>query len=208
MDHAGEAAPVFGLHRHDKTAVALGDDAVLQGLGIAGGDLGQNIPHLGGGGADLAADLIELRAGVVGDLLLRHDGGLDLFFQIFVPGEEGEVPVQGGLLPLTLVPVVLSQAGGAQHGADGEQLRGVEKAPLVGPLQRAGDILDARKARAALEPDELGGVLGLLLPFFTLAEMGAGAQGPAGLLGGLGGGFGRQKLQDFRQLDGGKGFFL
>ena len=46
VDHSREGSAVFGLYRHNKPAVSLCDDIILQRLGIAGSDLGQYIPDL------------------------------------------------------------------------------------------------------------------------------------------------------------------
>ena len=209
VDHAREGAAVFGLHRHHETAVSLGVDVVLEGLGVARGDLGEHIADLGRGRPDLAADLVQLGAGVVGDLLFRHDGVFDLVLQELVAGEHGKIAVQRGLLAVpALLPIGFGQSGGAEQSAYRQQFNGVEKTALFGAFQSIGDVLYAGKGRAALEADETGGVVGLLLQLFTLGQRGFGPQLPAQFLCRGCGRLCRQHFQDLGQFDGGKRLFL
>ncbi len=118
MDHAGHATAVFRLHWHHEAAVALRDDGILKDLlvGLGGGDLVQHLPDLGGRRPDLAADLIKLGAGMVGDLFLGDDGVFDLLLQKFISVEQREIFVQRGLGLPALLPIILRQPCGPEHG--------------------------------------------------------------------------------------------
>ena len=80
VDKAGQAALALRLDGHHEAAVTLGDQRLLQHLGVGGGgdDALQNGAALGGGLAQLAADVPQLGAGGVGNGLLVQDGGADL----------------------------------------------------------------------------------------------------------------------------------
>ena len=72
VDKAGNAALALGLHRHHEPPVPLGDESLLQDLGVGGGgdDPLQDLPALAGGQTHLAANVGKLRTGGIGDGLL------------------------------------------------------------------------------------------------------------------------------------------
>ena len=80
VDQAGHTALALGLHRHHEPAVPLGDQGLLQHLGIGrrGDDLLQNLPSLAGSDPHFPPDIRQLGAGGVGDGLLVQNGGADL----------------------------------------------------------------------------------------------------------------------------------
>ena len=75
-----DAPLALGLHRHHEPPVPLGDEGLLQHLGVGGGgdDPLQDLPALAGSQAHLAPDVLELGAGGVGNGLLIQNGPVDL----------------------------------------------------------------------------------------------------------------------------------
>ena len=67
MNKSRQIALLVRLHRHHKTPVPLGDDVLLQDLGIAGrgNDFLQNLATFGQRRPHVAADIPQLRAGGV-----------------------------------------------------------------------------------------------------------------------------------------------
>ena len=145
---------------------------------------------------------------MVRNFLLRDDGVFDLLLQKLIAAEQREVAVQRGLRLPALLPVILRQPCGPEHGAHAQQLHGIEKAALLRPLQRGGDIPQAGKGRAALQADEPGRILRFLLELFAELQGKDGPKLPAKLLGRLCGSLLGQQLQDLGQLDGLIGSFL
>ena len=96
VDEAGQLAAALRLDRHDEAPVALGDQRLLQHALIAGrgDDLLQDCPAFGGCGAHMAADIRQLRAGGVGNLVLVKNGGADLVLQKAVRPQREEHLVQ------------------------------------------------------------------------------------------------------------------
>ena len=82
MDQTRQTALALGLHRHHEAAVPLGDEGLLQNLGIGGGgdDPLQNLPALAGCQTHLTPDVGKLGAGGVGNGFLVQNGSVDLVF--------------------------------------------------------------------------------------------------------------------------------
>ena len=80
MNKAGQVAAVVGLDGHDEAPVALRDERLLQRALVAGrgDDLLQDLSALGACRTLVTADIRQLGAGGVGDLVLGEDGGRDL----------------------------------------------------------------------------------------------------------------------------------
>ena len=191
MDKAGHAAPELRLHRHHEPAVPLGDDGLLEHLAVAGGgdNLLKDLPALGSGVALVAADIRQLRAGIVGDHVLFQNGGGDLFLQEAVALYRVEQVVHSGLFSAAVPPVVLDPPGAAQHPGDVQQLPGVEGAAPVRPVQALRHRLDAGEGGAAPLADHLPGSVSLVLKPLHLLLVGGGRHrqglGPGGLAAGL-----------------------
>ena len=202
VDQAGHVVFVLRLHRHHEAVVALGDDGLLEVLGLVGGDeLVQNVPHLGGGGPDVPPDGGQLRAGRVGDLVLPQDGAGDLLLQEAVGRQGAEQVVDAGLGPVALpLAVLLGGAGRPQHGGDVQQLPGVQRAPHVGPLEGGGHRLDAGQGGTAPQGGHLDGGTGLVQGPLHVVGVGQGAQSQAALLALLRHRLLRQALQHLGQL--------
>ena len=77
---ARHAALALGLYRHHEPPVPLGDQGLLQDLGIGRrrDDALQDLPPLGGGQPHFPPDIRQLAAGGVGNGLLIQNGGADL----------------------------------------------------------------------------------------------------------------------------------
>ena len=80
VNKAGQVAAVLRLDGHDEAPVALGDKRLLQRALVAGrgDDLLQDLSALGACRTLVTADIRQLGAGGVGDLVLGEDGGRDL----------------------------------------------------------------------------------------------------------------------------------
>ena len=80
MYQARHAALALGLYRHHEPPVPLGDQGLLQDLGIGRrrDDALQDLPPLGGGQPHFPPDIRQLAAGGVGNGLLIQNGGADL----------------------------------------------------------------------------------------------------------------------------------
>ena len=80
VDKAGQVAAVLRLDGHDEAPVALRDERLLQRALVAGrgDDLLQDLSALGACRTLVTADIRQLGAGGVGDLVLGEDGGRDL----------------------------------------------------------------------------------------------------------------------------------
>ena len=202
VDQPRQAGAELRLHRHHEPPVPLGDDGLLEDLAVAGGgdDLLEDLPALGRGVPLVAADVRQLRAGVVGDDVLLQDGGGDLLLQETVAPEGPEQAVHSGPLPAVVVPVLLHPPGAAEHTGDVQQLPGVQCAAPVRPVQALPHRLDAGEGRAAPEADHLPGRVGLALEPLHLVHRrpGRGGQGPLPGLRAVG--LVRQHGQDRRQL--------
>ena len=162
MDQAGDLVFELRLHRHHVPPRALGDDVLLEVLGLGGGeDALQNVPHLALRGPHVPADGGQLGAGRVGQLPVPHDGAGDRVLQEAVGLQGPEEDVDGGLVLLVALAIVLGGAGGSQDGGDVQQLPGVQAAPHVRPLEGAGHRLHPGKGGAAPEdhPVHRGGGL-------------------------------------------------
>ena len=94
----GHVVAALGANGHHISAVALGDDGVLQILYVfaAVDDFVEHLARLGRRGADLAPDVGERGARLVGDLVLAENGGGDLVLQIFVGDQSAEIRIEGG----------------------------------------------------------------------------------------------------------------
>ena len=154
----------------------------------------------------MAADVGQLGAGGVGDLLLGEDGAGDLLLQEAVGGEATEERVDGGLF--TAPGGVLDTApGAAEHRRDAQQLPGVEGAPHIRPLEGGAHRLHPAEVGRPPEGDQVDGGGGLRQSPPNVAGIGEGTQGKAAIFALLGHRLRRQKLQDLGQLQGEHGFF-
>ena len=145
---------------------------------------------------------------MIGDLFFGNNGVFDLILQKLVAGEHSEIAVQRGLLVPAFFPIGFGQTSGTQQRANRQQFHRIEETALLGTVERIGDVLYARKGRAALQADKLRGILGLLLQFFTLGQRGLGPQLPAQFFGRRRGSLSRQQFQNLWEFNGGKRLFL
>ena len=209
VDQTRQTALALGLHRHHEAAVPLGDEGLLQDLGIGGGgdDALQDLPALGGRQPHFPADIRQLAAGGVGNGLLVQNGGAYLILQIAVGVQRGEQPVQHRGLPLPLGVVFADPAAGGQHACHIQQFTGVQHTAVVGTGQGGGYILDPGEGGAAVETQPLLGGVGLIQQMQHLLRVRGGSQAQAPLLGGVADRLGRQLFQHRRKLQRADGFF-
>ncbi len=197
-------ALVVGPDGHDVAVGAHRDDRLLQRLGVGGRgeDLLQRVPRPCRGGAHLAPDRGKLRGSAVRDLLLPHDGGVDLFFQKLVGPQRVEQGVDRGLAHGIVPDVAAHQPRALEHPRDVEQLARVERAAEIRPRERGAHVLHARKGGAAAHGHHGLGRARLFDPAADLEAVGRGRQGEGALLGRLPHRLLRQHLQHRGQLEG------
>ena len=209
VDKAWQTALALRFHRHHESAVPLGDEGLLQHLGVGwrGDDALQDLAALGGRHPHLPPDVRQLGAGSVGDGLLVQDGPADAVLQIFIGPQGGEQPVDGRGFPLPLRIVVADPPCGCQHAGNIQQLPCVQHTAVVGAVQRLRHNLHAGEGRAAVEPQpHLGGVC-LVQQMADRLRLGGGPQPAAPLLGLVADGPLSQQLQHGGQLQRPHGFF-
>ena len=164
MDQSRQLALLIRPYGDHKAPIPLGDDVVLQNLGIAGGrdDLLQDLPAFCQRRPHVTANVRQLRAGGVGHGVLVADAPPDLILQepIAVDGQENLV--KGGRLCRVGVEILLGPAGGVQQIADPDQLRDVEAAAPVRPVQQVLYRLDAGKTRRPSQDDHGPCAVGLI----------------------------------------------
>lgn len=163
---ARQAPLALGLDGHDEAPVALGDERLLQHLGIRrrGDDALENLAALRRRDAHLAADVGKLRAGRVGDRLLVEDGAADAVLEILVRVQGGEIVVEHRGLALPVAVIFADAARSREQPRNIEQLARVEHAAVVGARQRRGDILHAGKGGAPVKPETRTGGVRLVEP--------------------------------------------
>ena len=164
VDQTGNFTLVFALDRHNIAVAAQRDDRVTQILGKArrGDDLLQRILDLCALDAHMAADIRQLAAGRVGDLLLGEDGVRDLLLKIAIRRKLLKIDIQHGRLAVLAV-IGLDIADAAQHARNAQQLHGRQAAAAVGALQAGRHRLQFMEARRALADDHAAGSRRLLL---------------------------------------------
>ena len=186
MDHAGDLAPVFLLHRHHEDVVADGDDGVLQVAG-RGGVLDEAVQagaHLLRLGGLFPADGGQSFGGVVIDSHIRADG---LFHRAFQGANEDQGAAQSGEdgeIALDLAEKDLGSAGSPTEGGYLHQLLRVQHAADLRLAQMRPDVPQAAAAEQGMQPQQFPGLVGL-------------GQQPRGVVAVRGG------TQGFRQLPGG-----
>ena len=209
VDKAGDAALALRLHRHHEPPVPLGDQRLLQHLGVGGGgdDLLQDLPSLGGGDPHFPPDVRQLGAGGVGDGLLVQNGAVDTVLQIPVGVQSAEKAVDGRGLALALCVIFADPPGRRQQSRDVQQLPGVQHTAPVGPGQRLRHVPHPGKAGGAIQPQPLLGGVGLVQQPQHLLPVGGGHDMPGLLPCRLADGLGRQHLQHRGKLQRPYGFF-
>ena len=107
-------------------------------------------------------DVPQFRAGCVGHGVLVGNAPADLILQepIAVDGQKNLV--KGGRLCRVGVEILLGPAGGVQQIADPDQLRDVEAAAPVRPVQQVLYRLDAGKSRCPPQDDHSPCAVGLI----------------------------------------------
>ena len=200
MDHARHLASVLGLHRDAVPVPPHGDEGVLQ---IAA----QRAVHKGGQGGvylitgqtDLAADVLQPRAGLVADLLLADDAAVNLARQIGEGLDLVKVDVQavGGLVHCLVAAVGLCPAGGFQDLADAKELSGSQGSADLQALQGVAHRIAAGEGQAALLHDPCEGGLGLLLGGLYFIDVRVWLQGAAGPHASRAGRLGGEKVHHF-----------
>ena len=140
VHEAADARFVLGAHGQDVAVVSHGDDAVLQ---IFGAFAPHQLRKFGADalveGADGAADVVELVAGVVADLVGREDLFGDVVFQRLVEIDaRHDLAQQRRLFGRQHLHRAVRHPRRAQQAADGEQLSAGERRPLLGALRLVG----------------------------------------------------------------------
>ena len=153
MDQARQISLLLRLYRHHEAAVPLGDDVVLQDLGVAGGgnDLLQDLTALGQSCPHVAADVRQFRAGGISHRVLVGNAPPDLVLQKAIAVDRQEDLVQGGGLHVVRVEIFLCPAGGVKEIPYTDQFRNAEAAAPVRPVQQFPHRLHAGESGGAVE---------------------------------------------------------
>ena len=209
VDEAGDAPLALRLHRHHEPPVPLGDERLLQDLGVGGGgdNALQNLPPLAGGQPHFAPDVGKLGAGAVGNGLLVQNCPVNFILQKFIGMQGGKQVIQHGFLPLPILVVLRYPSGGRQQVCHVQQLAGVQHAAVVGAVQRPRHVLHARKAGAAHKPQPLPRALGFRLQMQRLLQVAHRHKAAAFFLGRIAHRQRRQHGKHRRQLQRPYGFF-
>ena len=142
MNEALDLILALHTHRHHVAAVAHRHDILLQRLGIgAAGDIVlQGLFDLVVGLSDLAADVTEGGACLVGDHILGNDGAIDAILQTAVGQQALKDLVQHRIKMAIDVDVIQQASCGAQDIAHVQQIAGGKGRPLPCALHRVGDV--------------------------------------------------------------------
>ena len=209
VNKSRQAALALRLHRHHEPPVTLGNEGLLQYLGVGrrGDNALQDLASLGGRHPHLPPDVRQLGTGGVGDSLLVQNSPAYPVLQVLVGPQGGEQPVDGRGLPLPVRIVVADPPGGRQHPGDIQQLPGIQHTAVVGAVQRLCHILHPGEGRAAAEPQPGLGRVRLVQQMADRLRLGGGPQPAAPFLGLVAGGPLCQQLQHGGQLQRPHGFF-
>ena len=209
VDQTGNFTLVFALDRHNIAVAAQRDDRVTQILGKArrGDDLLQRILDLCALDAHMAADIRQLTAGRVGDLLLGEDGVRDLLLKIAIRRKLLKIDVQHSRLAVLAV-IGLDIADAAQHTRNAQQLHRRQAAAAVSALEAGCHGLELMEARRALADDHAAGRRRLLLEQADLLRIVQRQQGAAAILAVLGVRAVCKLSQNVVQLELAQGFFV
>jgi len=165
VNQPGDIGAALGLDRQHIAAVALGDDGVLQILGLLAPQKGvQLFAHPVSEEAKVTPDVVELGAGAVGDLILGQNGVEDGLLKLPVGVQvRRQLRQKRRVLPVS--------DDGLPHQARGlERLRDVQKRLRRQRTARRGDLDEARHVRKILHRRPAGvghdgtGLRGLTLP--------------------------------------------
>ena len=110
----------------------------------------------------MTANVRQLRAGGVGHGVLVADAPPDLILQEPVAVDGQKNLVESGRLCRVGIEILLGPAGGVQQIADSDQLRDVEAAAPVRPVQQVLYRLDAGKTRRPPQDDHGPCAVGLI----------------------------------------------
>ena len=209
VDQARQVPLVLRLHRHHEAAVPLGDDGLLEDLGVAGrgDDPLEDLAALGLGRPHVPSDIRQLWGSSVRHGVLVRQAPLDLLLQEAVAVEGQKQVVDGGFLCRVGVEVLLAPAGGGQQVRDGQQLVGIEAAAPVRPVQGLRHRLDAGKGGTAPQTHHLPGRVRLIQQAQYLLRLRLRPQAATAGLGLSTDRLLRQKLQHPGQFQGADGFF-
>ena len=114
----------------------------------------QALAHLGALQPHVPADVPQLWAGRVGNLLLTDNGRMDPVLQVFVGTEDKKQPVQAAAGGVCVI-IVFDQPRAAQQPCDLQQLPGAEAAAPLGPAEAELHILQILEAGGAFERHEV-----------------------------------------------------
>ena len=117
MDQSRQIALLIRLDGDHKAPIPLGDDVVLQNLGVAGGgnDLLQDLTALGQSCPHVAADVRQFRAGGISHRVLVGNAPPDLVLQKAVAVNGQEDLVDGRRLHGIHIEIFLGTASGVKE---------------------------------------------------------------------------------------------
>ena len=151
VNDARDLRLVFYLDRQAVAAVPHGHDGILQIAAVfkqQGIQLGMDAV---GNGPQLTPDFGQARTGLVSDLFLAQDIGLQQLAEKRKRCQTGETGRKAvGLVPAFLAAVGLCLAGHGQKPFDIQQFGDAQRGAGLGPLYGGADIADPGKAGVAV----------------------------------------------------------
>ena len=209
MHQSGHVVFALAFHRNHVPPLTDGDDRLPQEFGICRGrnDFLQAVPDLPCLNAHMAADVGQLRGGVVSDFFLREDRAENLVLQIFVGAKRLKQGVQHRRLVI-LGDVALDIPGAAENARNAQQLHGLQAAAPVCPLQRRGTVGHVPENGVALPGTQVGGRGGLIQHQLHFLQVRRRLQRQAGFLAALAAGTFGKKLQNLIEFQFSQRFFV
>ena len=209
MHQTVDGALVLSLHWHHIAVGTLGDNGLLQNLGITrrGDDLLQGIPGTGSRGPHLAADIGKVGGCSIRDLIFAGDGACDLFLKKTVGVQGVEQVVDGRLADGVIREVTTHEACALEDVGDLQQLPRVEAAAEIGAGKGRTHVLHAVKRRAAAHHHHGFGGCSLAQAVAHFALFDRGRQLQSKFFGRLAYSLRSQHGQYCRQFQGVEGFF-
>ena len=167
----------------------------------------QTVPDFSRLNAHMAADVGQLRGGVVRDFFLGENRAENFVLQVFIGTERLKQRVQHRRL-VVLGDIALDIPGAAEDARNAQQLYRLQAAAPVCPLQRRGTVGHVPEDGVALPGTQVGGSSGLIQHQLHFLQVGRRPQRQAGFLAALAAGTFGKKLQNLIEFQFSQRFFV